>query len=218
MQDGRPAVCLPDPILDACVRPFHDRTLVNVGGPHSRPNSITDVNGGLMDGFIQAAVDSVRIACAADRTDPACLDDLGPRGQPDVMGYHTAREIPNYWTYARAFVLQDHIFGPTDSWTLPAHLYLVSGWSATCTDAFDPMSCRSDVILSGAVDQQRRGAHPPVYAWTDITWLLTRNDVSWAYYVGNDTCMSEADPCPRHSNRGTPPPQNPLPAFTTVHE
>ena len=48
------------------------------------------------------------------------------------MGYHDAREIPNYWAYAKNFVLQDHLFEPIASWSLPAHLYLVSGWSAIC--------------------------------------------------------------------------------------
>ena len=28
------------------------------------------------------------------------------------MGYHDGREIPNYWAYAKAFVLQDHMFEP----------------------------------------------------------------------------------------------------------
>ena len=46
------------------------------------------------------------------------------------MGYHDAREIPNYWTYAQNFVLQDHMFEPNASWSLPAHLFMVSGWSA----------------------------------------------------------------------------------------
>ena len=48
------------------------------------------------------------------------------------MGYHTAREIPNYWAYAKRYTLHDRMFAPTDSWTLPSHLFLVSGWSATC--------------------------------------------------------------------------------------
>ena len=47
----------------------------------------------------------------------------------------------------RRFVLQDRMFAPTDSWTLPAHLFLVSAWSAHCTDPHDPMSCRSDIDL-----------------------------------------------------------------------
>ena len=49
------------------------------------------------------------------------------------MGYKTAQEIPNYWTYARHFVLQDAMFEPTASWSVPAHLFMVSGWSAKCT-------------------------------------------------------------------------------------
>ena len=28
------------------------------------------------------------------------------------MGYHTESDIPNYWTYAKDFVLQDHMFEP----------------------------------------------------------------------------------------------------------
>ena len=46
------------------------------------------------------------------------------------MGYHTGAEIPNYWAYAQDFVLQDHMFEPVKSWSLPDHLYLVSAWSA----------------------------------------------------------------------------------------
>ena len=41
------------------------------------------------------------------------------RPQPDVMGYHTQSDIPNYWTYAKDFVLQDHMFEPNASWSLP---------------------------------------------------------------------------------------------------
>ena len=46
------------------------------------------------------------------------------------MGYHDAREIPNYWTYAQNFVLQDNMFEPNSSWSWPEHLFMVSGWSA----------------------------------------------------------------------------------------
>jgi phospholipase C len=218
MQGGRPSVCVPDPVLHRCVRPFHDETLVNEGGPHAHPSSVTDVNGGGMDGFVRTIVDGPNF-CADHRTAPRCRDDLGPQGQPDVMGYHTAREIPNYWAYARTFVLQDRFFAPADSWTLPSHLFLVSAWAASCEDPRDPMSCSSDLEQAGVVDRQRHGAHPAIYGWTDITYLLTRNDVSWAYYVGDDTCLNPDAFC-GHSDdlQKTPPSQNPLPAFTTVHE
>ena len=56
------------------------------------------------------------------------------------MGYHDERDLPNYWAYASNFVLQDHMFEPNASWSLPAHLFLVSGWSASCTTA-EPSSC-----------------------------------------------------------------------------
>jgi len=218
MRDGRPAVCAPDPILQRCVRPYHDLTLVNEGGPHDHSSSVDDVNGGRMDGFVEMAV-AGRGYCADHRNASSCEDDLGPVGQPDVMGYHTQREIPNYWAYARTFVLQDRFFAPSDSWTLPAHLFLVSGWAASCRSARDPMSCSSDVELDGVVDRQRHGRHPPIYAWTDITYLLTENDVRWAYYVGDETCMNVNDPCRTSGNREkTVPAQNPLPSFTTVHE
>jgi phospholipase C len=216
MQGGRPSVCVPDPVVHACVRPYHDRTLENEGGPHGHDASVNDVNGGRMDGFVETVVQGPGV-CGNQRQLPQCRDDIGPQGQPDVMGYHTGREIPNYWRYAETFVLQDRFFAPSDSWTLPAHLFLVSAWAANCSDPRDPMSCESDLDLEGVVNRQRQGRHPAIYAWTDITYLLTREGVSWAYYVGDDTCFTPED-CPRRRVHTTPPAQNPLPAFTTVHE
>ena len=81
----------------------------------------------------------IRGCSATNPPTPVCL----PSRPPDVMGYHDAREIPNYWTYAHDFVLQDRMFEPVDSWSLPSHLYLVSGWSARCTST-NPDSCVND--------------------------------------------------------------------------
>jgi phospholipase C len=217
MRHGVPTVCVPDPVLNECVKPYHDHTLVQEGGPHAHPHSVSDIDGGKMDGFVKTIVDGPNY-CADHRDAASCQQDLGPQGQPDVMGWHDAREIPNYWSYAEHFVLQDHMFTPSDSWTLPSHLFLVSAWAASCSNVRDPMSCRSDLVQSGVVNVQRHGDHPPLYAWTDITYLLTKNDVSWAYYVGDDTCF--AAPCKRTSDNahGTPPAQNPLLSFTDVQQ
>jgi phospholipase C len=138
------------------------------------------------------------------------------------MGFHTAKEIPNYWTYAERFVLHDWMFGPVDSSTLPSHLALVSGWSATCSDLGDPMSCASDLQTPGrnAADDGRQweppDGSPRPYVWADITWLLYKAGVSWGYFVGPGTCV--APPCPEigDSNTKTVPAQNPLPGFRTV--
>jgi phospholipase C len=133
------------------------------------------------------------------------------------MGWHDAREIPNYWAYAKHFVLQDHMFAPTDSWTLPSHLFLVSGWSASCASPWKPMSCRSNLNLNDVVDRQRHGEHPSIYAWTDITYLLHRDGISWAYYAGQNLCGPEV-PVKQCAADGATPAQNPLPSFTDVHE
>ncbi|MBN8908808.1 MAG: hypothetical protein J0H99_19805, partial [Rhodospirillales bacterium] len=44
-------------------------------------------------------------------------------------------------THAQNFVLQDNLFEPNASWSLPQHLFMVSEWSAKCSQAGDPMSC-----------------------------------------------------------------------------
>jgi phospholipase C len=215
MQNGHPSVCVPDPILGTCVPPYHTSSLLQQGGPHSQRHSRADVDGGKMDGFIRMAIDSP-VYCADHRSDPSCASYLGPQGQPDVMSYMTKREIPNYWTYAKRFVLQDHLFAPADSWTLPAHLFLVSAWAAHCTDPHDPMSCSSDLEL-GDEHQEMKDRHKgPLYAWTDITYLLHEQGVTWAYYVGNDTCAFECTN--NNGEQRTVSQQNPLPWFTTVRE
>jgi phospholipase C len=211
---GTFSVCVPDPKLGTCARPYHDSSLIDDGGPHAKPHSDIDVDGGKMDGFIRAAMTGP-VGCAETRAPADCRgrDGLGPQDQPDVMGYHDAREIPNYWAYAEHYNLQDHLYGATDSWTLPAHLFLVSAWAAHCRDPNDPMSCTSDLKQEDVVSRQHGGAHPKIYGWTDITQLLYEHHVSWAYYPGGSLCS--AQPCPED---GPTVAQNPLPSFTTVHD
>ena len=79
----------------------------------------------------------------------------------------------------------------------PSHLFLVSAWSASCSNPADPMTCRSDVdapvLWTKYFVDEGMGAPAP-YAWADITWLLDKGGVSWAYYVGPHTCVQQA-PC-----------------------
>jgi phospholipase C len=214
MKNGKPTVCVPDPILGKCVPPYHTSSQLQQGGPHGQRHSRADVNGGRMDGFIRMAIESP-VYCADHRSDPSCRSFLGPQGQPDVMSYFTRREIPNYWRYADRFVLQDRMFAPADSWTLPAHLYLVSAWAAHCTDPRDPMSCESNLELNDEHAMMKDHLDRPIWAWTDITYLLHREGVDWAYYVGDDTCLFGDCPNDKDSHR-TMSQQNPLPWFTTV--
>jgi len=217
MKNGVPTVCVPDPLTHQCVKPFHDAQDRNGGGPHNAANAAADIDGGKMDGFI-AQAEKGRRNCQ-NPTNPACTNS----GTPDVMGYHDAREIPNYWTYAKDFVLQDHMFEPNASWSLPAHLFMVSAWSAYCTKPGDPMSCRNALQSPGSPVSQKNPYHPsPDYAWTDLTYLLHKNNVSWAYYLDQGTepdCEDDQMTCsPRPQKVHVPGIWNPLPDFDTVRQ
>jgi phospholipase C len=212
MQNGTPTVCVPDPKTSQCVKPYHDARDVNAGGPHGAASAAADIDGGKMDGFI-AQVHAGRKACKNPDTPGCSISEA-----PDVMGWHDAREIPNYWTYAQQFVLEDHMYEPNSSWSLPSHLFMVSGWSAVCTEARNPQSC------TNSLDGPKSGLSTAKndYAWTDLTYLLHRANVSWAYYLseGNEPdCADEAMLCtPKAQTRAVPGIWNPLPAFDTVKD
>jgi phospholipase C len=236
--------CVPDPNAHACEQPYHNPDLTNAGGPHYQQSAVTDVDGGRMDGFIKSVegagdLDTDRISCPLDLKLPNCVD---------VMGYHDYHEIPNYWSYAENFVLQDHMFEPSLSWSLVSHLYMVSAWSARCTNALDPFSCAADntfpdrdgipetnnsildqiggaalgLLQPADVDDLKNSPLPPDYAWTDITYLLHKAGISWRYYVERGTepdCATGAMTClPVPQAVNSPEIWNPLPDFTDVHQ
>ncbi len=221
-KDGAFTVCNPDLRTGQCMSPYHDRNDVNGGGPHLAVSSMRDIDDGKMDGFESAAQKGRRGCLVA--ADPACTNSA----EPDVMGYHDGRDIPNYWAYARTFVLQDHMFEPNASWSLPAHLYELSAWSAYCTKHDDPKSCSNELDAPGLPPDYAYRGHfsgerdvplgtKPIYAWTDLTYLLHKYHVTWGYYVvpGGPGCSGEA----RRSERFcTPEHWNPLPYFDTVKD
>jgi phospholipase C len=219
--DGIPhGVCLPDPANGGCVAPFHDPADLNYGGPHGAANSAADVDGGAMDGYvIQAEKGS-----GCNTNDPNCSPCTeGSQARCiDVMGYHDAREIPNYWDYAHDFVLQDHMFEPNSSWSLPQHLFEVSEWSAYCTSPNQPSSCTNQLENPNPIIHSNPLSTTARYAWTDMTFLLHLHDVSWGYYVLQGTepdCeVDTAVTCsPVAQNAQTPSIWNPLPRFADVH-
>ena len=291
MSNGSPTVCVPDPAKGSCDKPFHDPADVNSGGPHGAANATADIDGGKMDGFV-AQAEQAKKKCAPNA--PSCAAGT----TTDVMGYKTGADIPNYWAYAKDFVLDDHLFESNASWSLPSHLYMVSEWSAKCSKAGDPQSCVNALQspgnppdFGGAVKKNLIGAcrggmakpacqaqltkigitpdvaaqlhaliqqhctaadslsscqaavdkatlpdalkqkliaasnalAPPDYAWTDLTYLLHKQNVSWGYYVFNGTepdCEDDsAMTCaPVKQNAKTPGIWNPLPYFDTVKQ
>jgi len=193
--DGIPtgaAACNPDPVNGGCQRPYVDHRDSNNNDPHGYGTTSADVNGGKMNGFLAEAE---RKLCGSRRP---C--------HPDVMGYHVRSDLPNYWKYASQFVLSDHMFEASNSWSLPSHLFEVSGWAAHCTRQNIPSSC-----VAGRPVERAPYGPPTPFAWTDITWLLHRHGVSWSYYLDHGP-ISKTNPA------GVSIHWNNLPGFTDVHK
>ena len=215
MENGVPTVCNPDPLTGECLAPYHDPDDINYGGPHTYTFHVQSLNNGKMDGFVTAFRN--KNSSCSDINDPSCTLN---EQNPDVMGWHDAREIPNYWAYAQNFVLQDHMFEPCASWSLPAHLFMVSAWAAECTNPNDPMSCTSQLKVPDKV--QQNGKLVDTFAWTDLTYLLFKQNISWAYYLTEGVspdCADEEMFCnPTPQQLKVPSIWNPLTNFTTVKE
>jgi phospholipase C len=209
--NGNPTPCIPDPNQQTCDKPFHDPNDANHGGPHGDDAGAADVNLGAMDGFVAA----YETAC---RTYHGAACNASGSGVPDLMGYKLRSDIPNYWAYADNYVLQDHMFEPLGSWSLPAHLAMVSAWSALCSAPGITASCRNEPSYVANTPDK---TSPADFAWTDVTYLLHRANVSWAYYVftGREPDCSDPDaincvPAPQNARTGSI--WNPLPRFDTV--
>jgi phospholipase C len=193
MKNGVPTVCVPDPLTKQCVAPFVDHKDQNPAGPHQASNSTADVDGGKMDGFIgQAEVGR----CSGSHK---CVAD-------EVMGYHVQSDIPNYWAYAKNFVLNDHMFESVASWSFTSHLSMVSAWAAKCPRTTDPMSCTSDLM-----PRDRTDTVPQPFAWTDLTWLLHAHNISWGYYLDHGA-QTTTNP------NGVPKLWDVMPGFTDVSQ
>ena len=216
--DGVPTVCYPIVFgQPQCVLPFHDPHDINAGGPHSWQASVSSIHGGAMDGFV-VTQKGILTNCGLDTPRRApCPPQLLPGlARNDAASYHTAAEIPNYWAYASNFVLQDHFFEPAEDFSLTAHLYMVSAWSAKCTNLSDPLTCYSDIQLTSA------DARSHQFAWSSAADLLDAAGVTWKYYFNNGAqpdCPDGEFTCPPDEVSGDPGVSgiwNPVSGFTTI--
>lgn len=216
-KDGHFTECSPDPARGTCVYPHFDSSLIDGGGPHTVHAAFVDMNGGKMNGFMKEAEVGTKGCLKHLHVDaPAC----DANSVPDVMGYHDARQLPNYWTWAHDFVLQDHMFEPNYGWSLPAHLFMVSAWSARCHDPDNPMTCHTALQHPAYPDHTWHGMPP--YGWTDLTYLLYTHHVSWRYYLEQgyepDCANGEMFCKGVKQTVGTPEIWNPLAGFVDVHQ
>jgi phospholipase C len=214
-------VCLPS-VAGGCDAPYYDGEDKNAGGPHGTEAEIADIDRGSMDGFVVQAEE--KYSCVETGGCGKCKSTV--ECGRDAMGYHDARDISNYWTYAHDFVLQDDMFESSLSWSLPEHLFLVSGWSARCPKHdTDPMDCVSSLDPFSPSKSWSKPLEPgrTIYPWTDITDLLYKAGVSWRYYVHEgyepDCEDDEEETCAKvRQNAKTPGIWNLLADFTDVQE
>lgn len=196
-----PGVCLPNPEGGPCVAPYHDTSEINRGGPHDWTNALADIHHGAMDGFLAQSYEgwNKRVGNPCLPTLAVCPPGTDPR---DVMGWHDYHEIPNYWNYARLYVLQDRMFSSAATFTLPNRLFLIAGQSG-------------GYVGHGQI-------RPTHFDFPTITQELSRHHIDWKYYVtsgrrvnGDDgrAVGSEADQLEVPTTFSF---FNPLPAFREV--
>ncbi len=222
--------CVPlDPahVDQGCVAPFHDPHDVNAGGPHGSKFSVVDADDGLhtfkMDGFVNAQTTDLAHLCSGSEArgsmpprQKGCSAFVPGGERHDVMGYHTDAELPNYWAYAKNFVLQDSFFEGMRAWSLASHLDLISEWVAECTNPKNVSTCTSSTIGLASKGSQ------VLYPWVNLPQLLDLNGVSWKYYLGNGEepdCDDDEMTCaPEIQTNGINSLWNPAPGFAYIEK
>jgi phospholipase C len=201
-----PLPCLPSKFHPkVCETPYPDHDANNQGGPYESQYQEPDIDKGKMDGFVIQREEQLERG--------GCKDDVegGPdtcTGTVDVMGYHDGTDLPNYWAYAKNFVLNDHFYESVHSWSQPGHFEIFSGWVATCKQ-LDPPDVNSCVTTFGG--QTWNATRPTPDLWTDITYLLWQHNITWGVYLDG----GQGPPFGHHGVQGI---WNVLPGFETVQD
>ena len=155
--------------------------------------SVIDVNGGRMDGFIEAL--AAWSAPAASEPAEACRvrPSYGPGGHARRHGLpHRPRRSRTTGRTREQYMLQDRMFAPTDSWTLarPPATWCRAGRRGARIRT-TPTTCDERARQAGSAGRaDKRGCERLPYAWADITWLLDQGGVSWALLRGPRTAAS----------------------------
>jgi len=184
-----------------CDAPFHDPHDIAAGGPHTEQSAEEDLDNGIatnkMDGYVYSQ-SSAKNACKTPAT-TTCHYRIEGTARHDVMGYYTSDEIPNYWSYAKQFVLQDAMYEGVRSWSWPSHIDMTSEWVATCTNNTDASTCITDLQVG----------HPnkkTTMPWANLFQLMDVHGVSWKYYLGNGDapdCEDDEMDCPPSAQLST---------------
>jgi len=91
-------------------------------------------------------------------------------------------------------VLQDRLFEPNASWSLPQH-FMVSEWVGQVQHRWRPNEAVSTALHPRRTRRIPAQLNPtnPRLRLTDLTYLSSKNNVSWKYYVQTGTQPDCAD-------------------------
>jgi Phosphoesterase family len=123
---------------------------------------------------------------AAYQENYGCTDSLFQEIAGQYDGSQSTSVLWNYWTIAKNFMLQDRMFMSVPSYSKISHLFMVSGWSSTCTA--QPCSASQE-------NYQEVGDTTQVYGWKDIANALSTTGHTWKYYKGEDWDPSLCGSC-----------------------
>lgn len=143
--------------------------------PHDRAAHLNDVNGGTYDGF-----------------------GTGQFGDPWAYTQFDGSKIPNYWAWARDYVLCDHFFGSVGGPSYPNHFFFVAGQSGGVLDnpenievawedgkKFKSWGCDAvgeHVFVLVKDDKGNLTKHDTCFNFKSVPEQLEEAGISWAYY------------------------------------
>lgn len=151
---------------------------------HGYKNSLTDYNGGKMNGF----------------------DEGTPGQKTRPYSYLDRKEVAPYWSMAQQYVLADHMFPTEMGGSFAAHLNLIAAsdrLSGTIAEADNPSNtpwgCDAPTgTQSTTVDDKRNiNIHGPFPCFTQIKTMAATMDpahITWKYYAPQTiNCPSKCD-------------------------
>jgi phospholipase C len=145
-----------------------DRTKHDIG--HSWHDAVMAIDGGKMDKFDLIGGGNVR-------------------GEFLAYTQHVERDIPNYFTYARTFVLADRMFSSLTGPSFPNHLYTVGAQSGGAINnpnkTRGTWGCDSDEGSTVQVMDERGGITQqfPCFDFQTLADALETAQISWKYYA-----------------------------------
>jgi phospholipase C len=128
--------------------------------------------------------------CALEAVDGGRMDRFDLIG-PGLVAYVQASEqdMPNYWAYARRFVLADRYFTSVHGPSLPNHLFTMAAQSGGVIDNENSsnagVSCAgtpSGTVTVISADGQRR-EQSPCFDFTILPDRLDAAGITWRYYI-----------------------------------